>query len=67
MKTPKSNRDEVRAHNLSIPMTEAEKKAVENSAKREGLTMTGYGRKVFDTVSKISLARLVILVENEIK
>ncbi len=65
MKTSRSNREEVRANNLSIPMTKKEKQIVENSAKREGLTMTAYGRKVFDVVSKVSLSRLIVLVENE--
>ena len=65
MKTAKSNREEVRANNLSIPMTKEEKQIVENSAKREGLTMTAYGRKVFDAVSKVSLSKLIVLIENE--
>lgn len=67
MKVKRSNRDEVRSNNLSIPMTEAEKNIVENSAKREGLTMTAYGRKVFDAVSKVSLSRLIVLIENEVR
>ena len=67
MKVKRSNRDEVRSNNLSIPMTEAEKNIVENSAKREGLTMTAYGRKVFDSVSKVSLSRLIVLIENEVR
>lgn len=65
MKTSRSNRDEVRLNTLSVPMTEAEKKTVESSARKEGLTMTAYSRKVFDAVSKVSLSRLIVLIENE--
>ena len=46
MKTPKSNREEVRAENLSIPMTKAEKEAVQNAADSCGLTMTAWARMV---------------------
>ena len=46
MKTPKVNRDEVRAENLSIPMTKAEKEAVQNAADGCGLTMTAWARMV---------------------
>lgn len=66
MKTKKASRSEIRANNLSIPMTKAEKSIVENSANREGLTMTAYGRRVFDAVSKVSLSRLIVLIENEL-
>ena len=46
MKTPKANRDEIRAENLSIPMTKAEKEAVQNAADSRGLTMTAWARMV---------------------
>ena len=65
MNVKRSNRDEVRANILSIPMTKTEKKSVETSAKQEGLTMTAYGRRVFGAVSKVSLSRLIVLIENE--
>lgn len=46
MKTTKANRDEVRSENLSIPMTRAEKKAVQSAADGCGLTMTAWARMV---------------------
>ena len=46
MKTPKANRDEVREENLSIPMTKAEKEAVQSAAYGCGLTMTSWARMV---------------------
>ena len=46
MKTPKANRDEVRVENLSIPMTRAEKEAVQSAADGCGLTMTAWARMV---------------------
>ena len=46
MKTPKANRDEVRAENLSIPMTRAEKEAVQSAADSCGLAMTAWARMV---------------------
>ena len=46
MKTAKSNRDEVRSENLSIPMTRLEKDAVQKAADSCGLTMTAFARMV---------------------
>ncbi len=65
MNVKRSNRDEVRAHQLVVPMKKAEHENVLNSANREGMTKTAYCRKVFDAVSKVSLSRLIVLIENE--
>jgi hypothetical protein len=46
MKTAKSNREEVRANNLSIPMTKEEKDAVRSASAKCGLTMTSWARMV---------------------
>ncbi len=48
MKTAKSNRDEVRENNLSIPMTKEEKEAVRNASSKSGLTMTAWARMVLN-------------------
>ena len=61
------NREKTRYEKpLCVPMTKAEKQIVEDAAKREGMTKTAYSRAVFNVVSKISLAKLIVLVENEI-
>ena len=46
MKTAKTNRDEVRENNLSIPMTKEEKEAVRSASKKLGLTMTSWARMI---------------------
>ena len=46
MKTKKSNREEVRENNLSIPMTKEEKDAVRSASAKRGLTMTAWARMV---------------------
>ena len=48
MKTAKTNRDEVRENNLSIPMTKEEKEAVRSASAKCGLTMTAWARMVFN-------------------
>ena len=48
MKTKKSNRDEVRENNLSIPMTKEEKDAVRSTSAKCGLTMTAWARMVLN-------------------
>lgn len=61
------NREETRYEKpLCVPMTKTEKQLVEDAAKREGMTKTAYSRSVFNAVSKIPLAKLIVLVENEI-
>ena len=65
MNKKRSNRDEVRAHSLTVPMTEEEHNVVLTSSKREGMTKTAYCRKVLDAVSHVSLAKLLMLIENE--
>lgn len=46
MKTPKINREEVRASSLTIPMTEAEKREVKDAADRLGVTLASFARMV---------------------
>jgi hypothetical protein len=46
MKKAKTNREEVRENNLSIPMTKLEKEAVKKAADGCGLTMTSWARMV---------------------
>lgn len=48
MKTAKTNRDEVRENNLSIPMTKEEKEAVRSASAKLGLTMTSWARMVLN-------------------
>jgi hypothetical protein len=46
MKKAKTNREEVRENNLSIPMTKEEKDAVRRASAKSGLTMTAWARMV---------------------
>lgn len=46
MKTPKSNRDEVRENTLCILLCATEKEAVEREANKMGLSMSAWARMV---------------------
>ena len=46
MKTSKSNREEVRANTLTIPMTKQEKNRIEVAAAKRGLSMSAFARLV---------------------
>lgn len=46
MKTEKSNRDEVRENNLSIPMNKEEKERVREAAENMGVPMSTFARMV---------------------
>ncbi len=46
MKTPKSNREEVRGNTLAILLTKAQKEAVEREANKAGLSMSAWARMV---------------------
>lgn len=46
MKTRKSNRDEVRENTLTVPMTRAEKEAIQREAGKMGLSMSSWVRMV---------------------
>jgi hypothetical protein len=48
MKTAKSNRDEVRENTLCIPMSKAEKEAVQRLANKTGLSMSAWARMVLN-------------------
>jgi hypothetical protein len=52
MKTPKSNRDEIRANSLVIPMTREEKEAVEKAAADMGIAMSAFARMVLKDFMK---------------
>ena len=41
MKTPKSNRNEVRENSFTVMATKAEKEAIKKMADKSGLTMNG--------------------------
>lgn len=62
----KTHREEIRAHQLTIPMTEGEHNIVLTASKREGMTKAAYCRKVFEAASKISLAKLIIMIDGEV-
>ena len=47
MKTSKSNREEVRANTLTVPMTKQEKSLIEAAAAKRGLSMSAFARLVF--------------------
>lgn len=47
MKTKKTNREEVRANSLTIPMTREEKNKIEKAAENRGLSMSAFARLVF--------------------
>lgn len=47
MKTAKTNREEVRANSLTVPMTREEKKRLEKAAEDRGLSMSAFARLVF--------------------
>lgn len=55
MKTSKSNRDEVRANSLVIPMTKEEKEAVKKSAENMGITMSAFVRLILKDFMKKGL------------
>lgn len=65
MNIARKKRDEMRENNLSVPMTVAEKESVRNAANREGMTQTAYTRKVLSAASKVTLSKLIIMVERE--
>ena len=44
MRTKKTNRDEMRKNNLSIPLMEKEKETIRNAATNCGMTMSAYAR-----------------------
>jgi hypothetical protein len=46
MKTAKSNRDEVRENNLSIPMNKEEKQKIREAAENMGVPMSTFARMV---------------------
>lgn len=46
MKTPKKNRDEVRAYAINIPMTKAEKERIATEAHRCGLPVSSFVRMI---------------------
>jgi hypothetical protein len=52
MKKPISNREEIRANNLSIPMTKAEKEAIREASQKSGLTMATWARMVLAQQAK---------------
>ena len=62
----KTHREEIRSHKLMIPMTEGEHNIVLKASKREVMTKTAYCRKVFEAASKISLAKLIIMIDGEV-
>ena len=46
MKTPMSNRDEIRENSLTIPMSAEEKERLRIEAKSKGLTMASFARLI---------------------
>ena len=44
MKTAKSNRDEVRANALAVPMTKQEKEDVKKASDKMGVSMSAFAR-----------------------
>lgn len=46
MKTAKINREEVRSSSIVIPVTEAEKSAVQEEANKLGITLASFARMV---------------------
>jgi hypothetical protein len=46
VKTAKANRDEVREHSLTIPMSKIEKETIQEMAQKYGLTMAAWARMV---------------------
>ena len=52
MNKPKSNRDEVRANTLTIPMNKQEKERVQEKANEMGNSMSALGRIVLNDFFK---------------
>lgn len=52
MKTPKSNRDEVRANTLTVPMNKEEKEKIKKGADKMGVTMSAFARIVLNDFLK---------------
>ena len=52
MNKPKSNRDEVRANTLTIPMNKQEKERVQEKANEMGISMSALGRIVLNDFFK---------------
>ena len=44
MKTPKSNRDEVRSNSLTVPMSADEKDKIKRAANNMGVSMSTFAR-----------------------
>lgn len=52
MNKPKTNRDEVRANSLTIPMNKQEKERVQKKADDMGISMSAFGRMVLSDFFK---------------
>lgn len=63
MKLPKLTREEMRKNNVSVALSEAEKRALEKNAKSEGLSNSSYCRLVLSKVMKIPLGTFLKLME----
>ena len=48
MKTPKSNRDEVRENSFTVMATKAEKEAIQKMADKSGLSLSAWVRMVLN-------------------
>lgn len=48
MKTPRSNRDEVRENSFTVMATKAEKEAIQRMADKSGLSMSAWVRMVIN-------------------
>ena len=48
MKTAKTNREEVRANTITVPMTKMEKEAVVREANKTGVSMSAWVRMVLN-------------------
>ena len=48
MKTPRSNRDEVRENSFTVMATKAEKEAIQRMADKNGLSMSAWVRMVIN-------------------
>jgi predicted HicB family RNase H-like nuclease len=48
MKTPRSNRDEVRENSFTVLATKAEKEAIQKMADKNGLSMSAWVRMVIN-------------------
>lgn len=67
MNKKRSNRDEIRANNVSVMMSKDERNAFTKRARECGLSNSGYARIIFKIATAYSLPEFLAMFEKEKK